>query len=332
MPFHRPIMVLMLLLLAGVLLWPRLGGDGSSEVRRSRLLLGTVVEITALGPDRDLLEGAVSDAFDEMERIEQLMSPHIEGSDVARLSKAETPQPVSPETAEVLRLGLQLAAQSDGAFDLTLGRLKELWGIEGENPQVPDRESVEEALRGIGPQALRLEASLVVKSSPDLQLDLGGIAKGYAVDRAIFLLADAGIEFASVNAGGDLRLLGDRGGERPWRIGIQHPRDSQRLLATLEVTDVAVVTSGDYERYFEHEGRRYHHLFDPRTGYPATACRSVTVVAPCAMLADALATALFVLGPEQGMSLLQLYPDAEALIVDSSGKEHQSADFAEYRL
>jgi thiamine biosynthesis lipoprotein len=332
MPFHRPIMVLVLLLLAGVLLWPRLGEDGASEVRRSRLLLGTVVEITALGPDRDLLEGAVSDAFAEMERIEQLMSPHIEGSDVARLSKAGTPQPVSPETAAVLRLGLHLAAQSDGAFDLTLGRLKELWAIEGESPQVPDRESVEDALRDIGPQALRLEASLVVKSSPDLQIDLGGIAKGYAIDRAIFLLSDAGIEFASVNAGGDMRLLGDRGGERPWRIGIQHPRNSQRLLATLEVADVAVVTSGDYERYFEQEGRRYHHLFDPRTGYPATASRSVTVVAPSAMLADALATAVFVLGPEQGMSLLQLYPEVEALVVDSSGKEHQSANFAEYRL
>jgi thiamine biosynthesis lipoprotein len=129
-----------------------------------------------------------------------------------------------------------------------------------------------------------------------------------------------------------MRLLGDRGGERPWRIGIQHPRDPQRLLATLEVADVAVVTSGDYERYFEQDGRRYHHLFDPRTGYPATASRSVTVVAPSAMLADALATAVFVLGPEQGMSLLQLYPEAEALIVDSNGKEYQSANFAEYRL
>ncbi|HDR47085.1 MAG TPA: FAD:protein FMN transferase [Geoalkalibacter subterraneus] len=332
MPFHRPIMVLVLLLLAGALLWPRLGGDDSSEVRRSRLLLGTVVEITALGPDRSLLEGAVSDAFAEMERIEKLMSPHIESSDVARLSKAGTSQPVSAETATVLRLGLHLAAQSDGAFDLTLGRLKELWGIEGESPQVPDSDSVADALRGIGPEALRLEAPLVIKSRPELQIDLGGIAKGYAIDRAIFLLADAGIEFASVNAGGDMRLLGDRGGERPWRIGIQHPRDSQRLLTTLEVEDVSVVTSGDYERYFEQEGRRYHHLFDPRTGYPATACRSVTVVAPSAMLADALATALFVLGPEQGMSLLQLYPEAEALIVDSSGKEHQSANFAEYRL
>jgi thiamine biosynthesis lipoprotein len=260
------------------------------------------------------------------------MSPHIEGSDVARLSRSDSPQPVSPETAAVLRLGLHLAAQSNGAFDLTLGRLKALWGIEGETPQVPDREAVEDALRGIGPQALRLEAPLVVKSRPELQLDLGGIAKGYAIDRAIFLLADAGVEFASVNAGGDMRLLGDRGGKRPWRIGIQHPRDPQRLLATLEVEDVAVVTSGDYERYFEQDGRRYHHLFDPRTGYPATACRSVTVVAPSAMLADALATAVFVLGPQQGISLLQYYPEAQALIIDSTGKEHQSADFAEYRL
>lgn len=331
MPLHRPFIVVLVVLLAGFIFWQRSPAPDGSEVRRSRLLLGTVVEITALGADRSQLEGAVTEAFSEMARIEQLMSPAVEDSDVALLSQAGSAQKVSPETLEVLRLGLEIAEQSDGAFDLTLGQLKALWDIEGDNPQVPSHSAVEAALKGTGPYALQLDGNLVIKHDPGLRIDLGGIAKGYAIDRAVHVLSEAGVERASVNAGGDMRLLGDRG-ERLWRIGIQHPRRSDRLLTRLALQDAAVVTSGDYERYFERDGRRYHHLFDPRTGYPATACRSVTVVAPSAMLADALATALFVLGPEQGLSLLASYPPAAALIVDRDGREHQSENFAGYRL
>lgn len=286
-------------------------------VRHSQLLMGTVVDIVALAPPSQA-EPAIAAAFAEMGRIEKLLSPHIERSDVWRLSHSAQPVSVSAETIWVLNLARRIAELSEGAFDPALGALKQLWGVETETPRVPSRDEIRHALRGTGPTALQFEGRRVTKSDPLVQVDLGGIAKGYALDRAVEVLRQAGIRHASVNGGGDLRLLGNRG-ERPWRIGIQHPRRSGELLATLELADVAVVTSGDYERFFEQDGVRYHHLFDPRTGLPARGCQSVTVVAGEAMLADALATAAFVLGPVRGMALLQ-QQQVEGIIVTADGE------------
>ena len=296
----------------------RLGGSGAPEqVVRSRILMGTVVEITAWGEGRGKTEAAVTAAFDEMARIERLMGPGEE-SDPFRLSQPVPELDVSPETARVIALGLKVGEASAGAFDMTLGRLKTLWGIESETPRVPHPEEIAAALAGTGPGALRLEESRVVKADPETVVDLGGIVKGYAVDRALKVLKEGGVSAASVNAGGDISLLGDRLG-RPWRIGIRHPRDPAGLLVTLELQDEAVVTSGDYERFFEKGGERFHHLFDPRTGYPARGSQSATVVAGDALLADALSTAVFVLGPREGIALLERTPEAEGIIVGPDG-------------
>lgn len=319
MSFNRPIVILLLVLLLGGAWWRTRAVPG--DVLRTRLLMGTTVTIEAAGGDRSLLEPAVDAAFTEMARIEALMTPHRPDSDVARLSAATGDATVSSETAAVIHFGLEVARHSDGAFDLTLGRLKALWGIEEENPRIPPAGAIAEALQGIGPDALSVDGNLVRKQSPSLVIDLGAIAKGYAVDRAIAVLKQAGVTSAAVNAGGDIRVLGNKRG-RPWRIGIQHPRRPDGVLATLEVVDRAVVTSGDYERYFERAGRRYHHLFDPRTGYPADLCQSVTILAPDAMQADALATAVFVLGPERGLALLDGTPAVDALIVAADGRIH----------
>jgi thiamine biosynthesis lipoprotein len=288
------------------------------SVSRSRLLMGTVVEITALGDEQQALDTAVSEAFRAMARVEGLMSAIRPHSDVSRLNASTAAVEVSPETAAVLALGQRIAIASDGAFDMTLGRLKALWGIEGSEPRIPSEAEIAAALDGIGPQALHLEGTHVSKPFSSLQVDLGGIAKGFAVDQAIEVLRRAGVAHASVNAGGDIRLLGDHRG-RPWRIGIQHPRNPLTLLATLELDQVAVVTSGDYERFFERDGVRYHHLFDPRSGRPAALCQSVTVVAASAAEADALATAAFVLGPEAGLRFVEAWPQAEVLLVAADG-------------
>jgi thiamine biosynthesis lipoprotein len=309
--------LLLVILLSALALFGR-GGEDAAEFRRARVLMGTVVEITLLdagaGIDR---EAAMEAAFSAMAEVEARMSAHRDDSETARLSAAAGALEVSAETAEVLELGLRVAAASGGAFDLTLGRLKALWGFDGDGPRVPDDAEIAAALRGIGPTALRLEGRRVTKGDAALGVDLGAIAKGYAVDRAVAALRAAGIRRASVNAGGDLRLLGDHGG-RPWRIGIQHPRDPQGVLVTLELADAAVVTSGDYERFFEVDGVRYHHILDPRDGRPAAACQSVTVVAASAAEADALATAAFVLGPEAGRHLVESW-GGMALIVAADG-------------
>ncbi len=309
------------LLVLALLLWRRPDGDGSISQRR--LIMGTLVEISVPESTPTATE-AMGSAFAEMERIERLMSPHLEGSDLQKLGIGVSSATVSDETLEVLQLALSVQQRSNGAFDPALGALIALWGVETETPRKPSPEEIRTALAPNGPQSIRIEADRVLKRDPGLEIDLGGIAKGFAVDRAIAKLKEAGVTQAAVNAGGDIRLLGTRA-ERPWRIALQHPRDPEKILATLELEDRALVSSGDYERYFEIEGVRYHHLLDPRTGYPARLCQSVSVLAGSAALADALATAAFVLGPREGMALIEGTAEAEMLLVDALGSIHISS-------
>ena len=315
--------VILLLLLIAALLWWRIPVD-DQQVSRTELVMGTLVEIKAFGSDQALLEQTITAAFAEMTRLEELFSSHKPQSEISRLSAASGPFAVSPETLDLLKLGQRIARESDGAFDMTLGALKKLWAIESDQPQIPSAEQIDIALQGIGPDALTFAGNRVSKRLPALQVDLGGIAKGYAVDRALAILRRSGIDAASVNAGGDIALFGERQG-RPWRIGIQHPRQAGELLTVIELHDQAVVTSGDYERFFERDGVRYHHIFDPRTGQPARLCQSVTVIAADAASADALATAAFVLGPVAGLQLLERLSDVEGLLVDAAGQLHRTS-------
>ena len=329
MPWNRPLIIGLLVILLAMTWWRLQPAEG--EFRRSKLMMGTVVEIVAGGQDTDKLESAVEAAFTEIARLDKLLSRHHQKSDVTRLSKSDNGSTVAMETVEVIALGLDVAQRSGGAFDLTLGKLKVLWGFNKETPTVPDQDALSAALIGIGPTALSLDGQQVSKRAPQLQVDLGGIAKGYAVDRAIAVLKEHGVTSAAVNAGGDMYLLGQRP-ERFWRIGIQHPRQKETVLETVQVRDQAVVTSGDYERFFEEDGIRYHHIFDPQNGLPARSCQSVTIIADSVALADALATAVFVLGPEAGLLLLTQYPQAEGLIVAADGNLHTSPGWARYRV
>lgn len=328
MSWNRPLIIgsIVLLLLLG---WLQRGAEEQKQLHRSQLMMGTIVEMVALGEDNEVLEAGVNAAFAEMARLDKLLSRHYDDSDVTILSQSKSGAKVAPETAEVIALGLDVARQSAGAFDMTLGRLKALWGFTEENPGVPGQDAILAALDGIGPRALTLDGLQVHKQSPPLMVDLGGIAKGYAVDRAIAILKQHGITHGAVNAGGDMYLLGQKS-QRPWRIGIQHPRRQGEVLATIQTQDRAVVTSGDYERFFEQDGQRYHHIFDPQTGMPARGCQSVTVISDSVALGDALATALFVLGPQSGLDLLAKYPQAEGLILAADGTQHPSPGWANY--
>lgn len=325
MPLHRPLILILLVLLVAAGWWRLRPAPGFRQ--ETRLLMGTTVTIEAGGAPGAELDRAIGAAFDEMARVEGLMSSYRDDSDVARLNAAADGAEVSAETAAVIRLGLEISRRSGGAFDLALGRLKALWGIDGEAPRIPAAGEIAAALAGSGSEAVSLVGTRVGKRRPESAVDLGGIAKGYAVDRALAVLREHGISSAAVNAGGDIGLLGGKG-ERPWRVAIQHPRRSDAVLATVAQRGGAVVTSGDYERFFERDGQRYHHLFDPHTGYPAQRCQSVTVIAPTAMLADALATALFVLGPQAGLEMLRGYPGCEALIIAADGRVVRSAGLA----
>lgn len=268
-------------------------------VRRTFPVMGTLGEIAVPARHEASARAAIGAAIRELARVEGLMTRFRPDSDVGRLlaSPPGTPVAVAPETAEVVRDALAWAAATDGAFDPALGRLTALWDPrEGARPPEAER---------VAPFAgAALWRSLEVGGSPDAPwvrrhrdeaaLDLGGIAKGYAVDRAADALCGVGVDRALVNVGGDLMALGNGPGGRPWRVGVRDPRDPDDVVTTLDLEHDAVATSGDYLRFFEHGGRRYHHLLDPRTGTPRrSGLHSVTVRARDARSADAAATVAF---------------------------------------
>jgi thiamine biosynthesis lipoprotein len=300
------------------------GCGGKYEVHReARLLLGTVIEITIGHPDEAVAREAAARAFAEIERVDALLSSHDPGSEVGRLNAEGAPEAtaVSAEVFALLERAARTTSLSGGAFDVTIGPVMDLWKFD-EGGRVPAGDEITAALAAVGTGKLQLDPAQrsVRFLSPGMKIDLGAIGKGYAVDRAVQVLRDAGIKGAIVDAGGDLRLLGSRPGKDFWRIGVRHPREASRLLLNLELIDTAIVTSGDYERFFMAGDDRYHHLIDPRTGYPAAQCQSVTVIAPEAADADAYATAAFVLGPVEGFRFLRDLPGVEGVIVDAAGQ------------
>lgn len=310
------------------LLLPSCQGRSPRVVKRHRILMGTLVEISVVGRDEDKAAAAINDAFGEMERVEKLMSRWIPESEVSRINRwaGVRPVKVSTEVREVIQRAGEISKASGGYFDISVGGLLDLWGFEGSGGRVPAKVEIEQALGLVGYGAIHMdEEASTVELRRGMRIDLGGIAKGYAVDRAYEVLTSRGYGNVIVNAGGDMRV-GGRKPKGPWVIGIQDPRDRSRILASLDVGDISVATSGDYERYFEADGVRYHHLLDPFTGYPARQCRSVTILAKDAVTADALATAVFVMGPEKGLRLIEAMEGVEALIVSADGKIIQSQD------
>lgn len=316
------VVILMLLLLSTG------NREESGLFRRTRLLMGTVVEISVPGEgDRARMEAAVDEAFGEMARLENLLGRRQKGSDVWKLNhNPGVDIPVSAETLDAVSEGLRISDISRGAFDITLGRLMELWNFEDGREAPPSPEAVEKALKSSGSGNVKIDVSGgTIRLLSGIHLDLGGIAKGYIIDRAAELLVGRGVKNFIVNAGGDMVITG-RKGKKPWRIGLQHPRREGEVVAHVDIDeDVAIVTSGDYERYFIHDGRRYHHILNPSTGYPAEGLMSVTITAGDAKTADAICTAVFVLGVEEGMELIDSLDGIEGMIVDRDGEKYLSA-------
>jgi thiamine biosynthesis lipoprotein len=284
--------------------------------------MGTVIEITLFGDHEEKANKAALQAFQEIKRIETLMSPWLDSSDVTRINRSAGVEwvQVSQETAEVIKKAKEISELSEGGFDITIGPLTELWRKAREKKIPPSVEEVKGKLDLINFKNIEMgQGGKVFLKKKGVAIDLGGIAKGYGVDRAFEILRSLGYKNLIVNAGGDLRVGGLKNNQ-PWTIGIQNPRESQKILARISVSDLAIATSGDYEKFFIYEGKRYHHIFDPRDGFPAEGCQSVTIVTKDCVTADALATAVFVLGPEKGYSLCQKIDGVQYIIVDKGGK------------
>lgn len=281
------------------------------------------VEIWAPDPGGAAAVGAVRDEF---ERLNTLLSPWIEDSVISRINRLASSEPVhvSEEVAALLNTSRHYNILTDGAFDITFASAGHLYDYRQQ--VMPDADALAQARSQIGMQSLSLSPeNAVVFSKPGMKIDLGGIAKGYAIDRAVAILRDLGIQHAWISLGGDSYTLGDRRG-RPWMVGIRHPRNQTEIVLSIPVNDLAVSTSGDYERFFIKDGERIHHIINPVSGEPAGQVVSVTILASASIDADALSTSVFVMGIERGMKLVESLDDVSAVIIDQSGKVFYSSD------
>lgn len=301
--------------------------ESDSLLLRKRELgvMGTELIIKALGKDEAKLEVALDAAVLEIQRVEDLMTDW-RPSPLMTLNAAagKGPIKVPKELAVLIARGLELGKQTGGAFDITYAGAGTLWDFKVQPPKMPQEDAIKAALSHVDYRRVKVDLENSTVDLPEgMLIGLGGIAKGYGVDRAMAVLLEHKVEHGMVGAGGDLKLLGRKHGEL-WKVAIRHPRDRKQVLAMLPVSNTCVMTSGDYERFFEYEGKRYHHILDPRTGYPATGAMSATVIAQDAAYADALATSLCVLEPAAGIELVESLARVEALVVGLDGKVHYS--------
>ena len=292
------------------------------KVSRESYRLGTIVRITAYGDDSEKLNNAVDLSMKEIERLENLLSVNIPSSDVSHVNGAsgKIPVKVSEETAFLLEKALEWSERTGGAFDLTVGAIVKLWGIGTESAGIPDPEQLKEAvvMTDFKKVSVMHEGNeAFVKTAKGQSIDLGGIAKGYVTDRVREILAREGISSALIDLGGNIAVIGHPSKEKKWKIGLQDPFGTRgKYFGIVEVSDLSIVTSGPYERYFESGGVRYHHIFDTSTGYPSQSdLASVTIISGSSTDADALSTALFVMGSEKSRSFLREHKDIDAVLV-----------------
>jgi FAD:protein FMN transferase len=299
-------------------------GSPADEARvRTQIAMGTVIEMQIRGMDVETADRAMTAAFAEVRRVDTLFSTYIRNSPVWKLNRSAGEVVTLPdEVHALLRRCDTLWQDTDGAFDVALEPLVQAWGFADDAPVVPEEQQLLAALASSGWRNVEILDSARVRLREGSALNFGAIAKGYAVDRAVAVLAEHDVREGLVNAGGEIRAVGGM-----WAVGVQHPREERRLAATVRIDARSVATSGDYEQYFEEDGERYHHIFDPATGRPARGCRSVTVLAPDNTTADALATAVFVMGPAKGMEFLSQQKHIDGMIIDDRGMVHATPGF-----
>lgn len=294
-------------------------------------VMGTVAKVELWHDDAEAAQQAIAAVETEMHRIDAAMSPMIESSELSHINREAARQPllITNEMFELLKTSVHFSELTDGVFDITFSSVGYLYDYRKHIH--PDEKAIASHLSGIDYHHIHLDEAqrTVFFDQPGVRIDLGGIGKGYAVDQCIELLRKRGITHAFVNAGGDSYVLGDRHG-RPWFISIRHPRDSSKQVATLPLADLAISTSGDYERFFiDENGVRYHHIMNPRTGDSARESESVSIIAANATTSDAMTKPVFILGWQKGLAMINSMTGISAVIVDKNGEVHYSDDLKE---
>lgn len=290
------------------------------EYSRVALKMGSRFEIIAVAADSISAQKAISAGFDEIDRIEQLISSWIPESETSRINAAAGSEPVkvSKELYDLIYRSLKVSQLTNGAYDISFAGMGSVWEFSRQEiKDFPDSQLVASAVKNVDYRSIILnpDESTVLLALPDMKIGFGSIGKGYAANKAMKVMKDLGISSGMVNAGGDLITWGQDKESKAWSMGIADPNNGENILAWLSLQDMALVTSGDYQKYFTYKGRRYGHILDPRTGYPAVGVKSVSILCPDAELADALATAIYVLGEYDGMALMNRLVGVEGLII-----------------
>ena len=312
-------------------------GCSEKPVEKTSYYMDTLCKITIYDMEdmsQEHAENAIAEAFALCADYEQLLSYTKEDSDISRINQAGgKPVECDPRTVEVIQKGLEYGEISDGVFDITLGRVTDLWDFHAETPAVPSEEDTRLAMEGVGYEQVKIQGNTVTMGNGQAQLNLGGVGKGSVGDKAAECLEKAGVTSAIINFGGNIIAIGDKSGEA-FSIGIQKPfGDSSQTIGTLAVKDTTVVTSGIYERSFEQDGKLYHHILDTKTGYPKdTDVVSVTLIGGKGSSADcdAMSTLCLLLGVEKGKAFIESTDGVEAIFVDQDGNLTKTSGIDRY--
>jgi thiamine biosynthesis lipoprotein len=303
-------------------------GKESTVVTRAQMQMGTLVKITAVARDESGAQAAATAGFAEIHRLEELLSTWIPTSELSRVNALAGVMPVSVshDTMTVVQGAIQVAELTDGGFNIAIGPAVEAWNVI-EGRRIPTGSELDALRPVVDLTSVHVDAraQTIFLEKAGMRIDVGGIGKGYAADQAVLAMKKAGAVAGVVALSGDIKTFGRLPGGRTFPVGIQHPRKEGEALAFIDLEDEAISTAGDYERFFEREGVRYHHILNPRTLQPARGCQSVTVIAREGIWADGLDTGIFVMGADLGMQLVEAIPDVEAIIVDHEGSVHVSS-------
>ncbi len=299
--------------------------EGHPEVvlKRAQMHMGTVVSVTAVASNEEVAQIATTAAFREVRRLDELFSTWIGTSELSRINAAAGRHPISVthDTMDILERSVEIAKLTNGGFNIAIGPAVETWGVT-ERQHIPSQEELNQIRPLIDLSQVHVDRKrgTVYLAREGMRIDVGGIGKGYAADRAVEAMRKAGATAGVVALSGDMKTFGRLPGGTLFPFGIRHPRKPDGILAVIDLQDEAISTAGDYERFFERDGIRYHHILDPLTLTPAGECQSVTVVAREGVVADGLDTGIFVLGPQRGMQLVEELDAVEAVIVDREGR------------
>jgi len=294
----------------------------------SSILMGSSFEITVVAEDEDFAKESLAIAKKEIIRIENLISSWDQKSETSRINRNAgiAAVEVSKELFDLIFRAQQISKLSSGAFDLTFAAIDKLWNFDGRESEMPNPDTLKASVFNIGYQLIELdeESLTVFLPKKGMKIGFGAIGKGYAADSAKQLLVERGVLGGIINASGDMNTWGTKPDGSSWTIGIVNPMNNKKVFSWFSLEHNAVVTSGDYEKFTQINGRRYSHIIDPRTGIPSQGIVSCTIFAGKAELADAIATAIFVMGVESGLFLIDQLPDIEAILIDDSGIIHCS--------